>query len=187
MLEELTGWLKAGVDRLESQEPPREHGRLLTDYQWLEKMKVRQGSSSSWPAHGSGQRRRRPQRKSGGESGDDRAAPRDGPRDNTCHNCGRHCHWAKGQRQPMRNTALLAQTEEDDEEPSLLMVQVCATPAPATEVQDSIIPAPAMKVQDSITPAPAMVVRTTLFQPQPGHSGAEQHHSSSRAPSSSHR
>jgi len=60
---------------------------------------------------------------------------------------------------------------------ALLKAQVCAAPAPATEVQDitpalamvvhcSIIPAPAMVVQDSIAPAPAIVVHNTTPAPE---------------------
>lgn len=52
-LEEVTSRLKVAEDRLELQEPSREHGRLLlTEQQWLEKMKVCQGSNSSRPMRG---------------------------------------------------------------------------------------------------------------------------------------
>jgi hypothetical protein len=162
-LEEVTGRLKAAEDRLESPEPAREQGKLLlTEEQWLERMKGRQGGSSSRPARGSGQRRRRPQRKKVGEGNDDRAAARDGPRDDTCRNYGRRGHWAKDCRQPRRNRAYLAEAEEDDEEPALLMAQVCTTPAPAMVVQQSTTPAPAMPVEKSEAPAAAMVVQQNI-------------------------
>jgi hypothetical protein len=63
----------------------------------------------------------------------------------------------------------LAQAEEDDEEPALLMAQVCTTPAPAMMVQSGIAPAlamtvqqrdaAAMVVQENVAPAPAIVVQ----------------------------
>ena len=54
-LEEVTGRLKAAEDRLESPEPLREQGKLLlTEEQWLEKMKERRGGSSSRHACGIG-------------------------------------------------------------------------------------------------------------------------------------
>ena len=52
-LEEVTGRLKAVEDRLEAPEPPREQGKLLlTEEQWLERMKERQAGSSSRPTRG---------------------------------------------------------------------------------------------------------------------------------------
>ena len=55
-LEDITGGLKAAEDRLKSPEPMREHGKLLLiEEQWLEKMKERQGGSSSRHARGSAQ------------------------------------------------------------------------------------------------------------------------------------
>jgi hypothetical protein len=110
------------------------------------------------PANGSRQQRRPPPCK-GGEGGDDHATAKDGRCDDTCRNYGRHGHWAKDCKQPRRNRAYLAQAEEDDEEPALLMAQVCTTPAPAVVVQQSITPALAMIVQKSDTPAAAMVMQ----------------------------
>lgn len=58
-LEEVIGRLKAAEDHLESQEPSCEQGKLLlTDEQWLERMKGDQGGGSSKPARGNVQRRR---------------------------------------------------------------------------------------------------------------------------------
>jgi hypothetical protein len=45
-----------------------------------------------------------------------------------------------------RNMAYLAQAEEDDEEPALLMAQVCTSPAPTAVVQQSVAPAAATVV-----------------------------------------
>jgi hypothetical protein len=106
-LEEVTDRLKVTEDHLESPKPPREQGKLLlTEEQWLEKMKGGQGGSSSRPARGSGQRRRRPPRKKGGAGGNNHAKVRDSLRDDTCRNCGRS--GAKGCWQPRRNRAYLA-------------------------------------------------------------------------------
>jgi hypothetical protein len=158
-LEEVTGRLKAADDRLESPEPPREQGKLLlTEEQWLERMKGRQGGSSSRPRA----QRRRPPRKKGGEGNDDRAAASNGPRDDTCHSCGRHGHWAKDCWQPRRNNrAYLAQAEEDDEEPALLMAQVCTPPALAMTVQ-SVAPAADTVVQQSTATAAATCSKASL-------------------------
>ena len=165
-LEEVTGRLKAAEDRLESPEPLREQGKLLlTEEQWQQKMKERQGGSSSRPARGKAQQRRRPPRKKSGEGGSDRAAARDCQRDDTCRNCGRRGHWAKDCWKPKRNgnRAYLAQAEEDDEEPALLMAQVSeTTPALALTVQQSEAPGHVMKVQQSDAPAAAMVVQQSV-------------------------
>jgi hypothetical protein len=56
----------------------------------------------------------------------------------------------------------LAQVEEDDEEPALLMAQACTTPAPAMVVQQSIAPARAMLVQQSDAPTTVMVVQQNI-------------------------
>jgi hypothetical protein len=58
----------------------------------------------------------------------------------------------------------LAQAEEDEEEPALLMAQVCTTPAPApaTVAQQSVAPVAATVVQQSIAPAAAMVVQQSI-------------------------
>ena len=108
--------------------------------------------------------------------------------DDTCRNCGRRGHWAKDCWQPRRSgtRAFLAQAEEDDEEPALLMAQVCDIPAPAMKKQQSNTPvaammdqqsnisaqammeqqsnisAPAMKVQQSDARAPAMVLQQSV-------------------------
>jgi hypothetical protein len=74
------------------------------------------GRGASAPAKGgsSGKRRGKPKKKGG------KPAPKD-----VCHNCGKIRHWAHKCKEPRhQNGAHLAQEEE--EEPALLMAQVCA-------------------------------------------------------------
>jgi hypothetical protein len=60
---------------------------------------------------------------------------------------------------PRRNRAYLAEAEENEDEPALLMAQVCTTPDPVMVVQPSTAPAPAMPVEKSEAPAAAMVLQ----------------------------
>ena len=97
---------------------------LLTEEQWLERMKERkQGQGSSGTANA---RRRAPapRKKGGGGGSNGKAAARNLSHDK-CRNCGRYGHWAKDCRSPKKAQAYLAQGEEEDE-PALLMAQVCA-------------------------------------------------------------
>jgi len=127
-IEEVTGRLKVVEDRAETPARTTAGGQLLlTEKQWAARLRERkQGGGLLCFAR---RRRGKPRRKAKGtdKDGGDRAADKD-----RCRNCGKIEHWARDCKEPRRQQrAHLAQ--DDEEEPALLMAQVCAI---NTEAED---------------------------------------------------
>ncbi|CAN6200243.1 unnamed protein product [Urochloa humidicola] len=121
-IEEITGRLRAVDDRqaeLAGSTPSSDGKLLLTEEQWLARQKERNASErSSKPKQGK-RRPRRPKKKNTTDA-------RDAPAKDKCLNCGRTGHWAKDCRSPKRQQANLAKEDDDDNEPSLFLAEICA-------------------------------------------------------------
>ena len=100
-IEEVTGRLRA----VEQRKPASGHAKdseghlLLTEEEWMARLKLKEGSSGS-SSSGGGQGKKRGKGKnhggggSGSRSGREENAGRDVPA-NTCRACGKTGHWAK--------------------------------------------------------------------------------------------
>ena len=118
--EELIGRLKAAEERYDLEQAETGVGRLLmTEEEWAAHLKGRGGSSSNAP-RGGGRRGRGRGRGRGGR-GNGKAD------DDKCRYCGIPGHWARDCRKKKREEAVnLTQAEgADDEDPALLIAQVC--------------------------------------------------------------
>jgi hypothetical protein len=106
LIEEAVGMLRAVETRKKKPSPVKEGGGrlLLTEEEWMARMKSREGSSSNSGARNSGGG------KGVGKSKGDKSNPVEGRksfvgRDNTCNYCGKKVHWAKEYRKKKRDEA----------------------------------------------------------------------------------
>lgn len=111
------------------------------------------GSSKTQAVKGSRRRSRGMQKKVDSSLHDGERTNRDVPR-YACLNYGRKGHWARECRQPKKQEAQQAQAEsgDDDEEPTLLMAQVCSV----IELERGGAPPPA-------SPSPLHVEEAKVF------------------------
>jgi hypothetical protein len=131
----VTRWLRAVEQRRRKTTPVVDsQGRLLlTQEEWMVKLKIGdKGSSSNSGGSGAGAGNKR----GGGGRGRDRSngvshqAVGSGEgmgqpkKTDKCKYCGKKGHWAKESRSRIRDEAHLAQAEEEDNEPALLMARI---------------------------------------------------------------
>ena len=138
-IEDVTGRLKVVEDRAETPARTAAGGQLLlTEEQWAAPLRERKQGGLLCLAGGGGSGTRgrwrgKPRRKAegAGKDGGDRVTDKD-----RCRNCGKVGHWARDCKEPRRQErAHLAQ--DDEEEPALLMAQVCAINTGAEEDQSA--------------------------------------------------
>jgi len=137
-VEEVTGRLRAVEQR---RKPPpvvdSQGWLLLTQEEWMAKLKIgggpgEKGSSSG----GAGNKRGGGSRGRGRANSSVRQAPGAGEgtgqpkKSDKCKYCGKKGHWAKECRSRLRDEAHLAQAEEEDNEPTLLMARATLTSDP---------------------------------------------------------
>jgi len=127
-VEELVGRLKSAEVRDRSRNPPpatNSNGQLLlSEEEWLARYKHRLAGESSRSGGSGGKQSGAPRggnnggARTGGSSGEpvSGAAKKD-----KCKYCGKKGHWARECRKKKRDEAHLAQTAEEEDEPSLLM------------------------------------------------------------------
>lgn len=125
-IEEATGRLRAVEQRKKStSQPAKESGGslLLTEEEWMARLKIREGSSSSGVKRGGGGGgkgrgrgrsgdSREPKSYSGGKAG----------RNDKCNYCGKVGHWARECRKKKREEEAHV-TQGEEEEDSLMLVQ----------------------------------------------------------------
>ena len=137
-VEEVTGRLRAVEQRRKPPPVVDSQGRLLlTQEEWMAKLKIsggpgEKGSSSG----GAGNKRGGGSRGRGRANSGVRQAPGVGEgtsqpkKSDKCKYCGKKGHWAKECRSRLRDEAHLAQAEEEDNEPTLLMARATLTSDP---------------------------------------------------------
>ena len=134
-VEEVTGRLRAVEQRRKPPPVVDSQGRLLlTQEEWMAKLKIsggpgEKGSSSG----GAGNKRGGGSRGRGRANSGVRQAPGAGEgtgqpkKSDKCKYCGKKGHWAKECRSRLRDEAHLAQADEEDNEPALLMARAMLT------------------------------------------------------------
>jgi hypothetical protein len=138
-VEEVTGRLRAVEQRRKPPPVVDSQGRLLlTQEEWMAKLKIGGGSGEKGSSSGGGSRGR------GRANSGVRQAPRAGEgtgqpkKSDKCKYCGKKGHWARECRSRLRDEAHLAQADGEDNEPALLMARATLTSDP----QSSASPPP---------------------------------------------
>lgn len=155
-IEEATGRLRAVEQRKKpASSSPKDSGErlLLTEEEWMARLKLKEGSGGSSSGSGSRGKKRGKGKGRGGRN----STAREGRNGDACLNCGKEGHWAKDCRSKKKGgQAHVAQ----DDEPTLMLVEadsVQFVPPPPPPPTPALPPPPTAK----LAPAPALTAMTT--------------------------